>query len=99
VDSDTFLHKKLWKSVKLISRTIISRDTVIFRFALPNLLQKLGLPPGQHVFVRTSPKDGGAGMLVQRAYTPVSDSWQTGYIDMLIKYVQSVYFKKMSLTG
>jgi nitrate reductase (NAD(P)H) len=87
-DSDTFLQKKLWKSVKLVSRTVISPDTIIFRFAMPDLLQKLGLPVGQHVFVRASPKDdSGEGTLVQRAYTPVSDSWQTGFIDMLIKYV------------
>jgi len=69
----------------------ISHDSFIFRFALPHAEQPLGLPVGQHVFVRLARKD--TGEVVQRAYTPVS--WQDvkGSIDFLIKlYLPSALY-------
>ncbi|KAG6843399.1 hypothetical protein H0H93_001151, partial [Arthromyces matolae] len=49
--------------------------------------RELGLPIGQHVYVRLRRKNGGAasGELVQRAYTPVSKRKDRGFIDMLVK--------------
>ncbi|KAG8718163.1 hypothetical protein FRC08_005817 [Ceratobasidium sp. 394] len=81
--SSTFLHKTKWKEVKLKNITPISPDTSIFRFALQTPDQPLGLPVGQHVFVRLKRKD--TGEVVQRAYTPVSREREVGYIDLLIK--------------
>ncbi|CEL51483.1 nitrate reductase NiaD [Rhizoctonia solani AG-1 IB] len=82
-DSPTFLHKTKWKPVKLQTITPISPDTSIFRFALQTPEQSLGLPVGQHVFVRLRRKD--TGEMVQRAYTPVSREQEVGHIDLLVK--------------
>ncbi|QRW14245.1 nitrate reductase [Ceratobasidium sp. AG-Ba] len=81
--SPTFLHKAKWKRVKLQNISPISPDTSIFRFALQSPDQPLGLPVGQHVFVRLKRKD--TGEVVQRAYTPVSREREVGHIDLLIK--------------
>ncbi|KAF8599085.1 hypothetical protein BDV93DRAFT_539018 [Ceratobasidium sp. AG-I] len=81
--SPTFLHKTKWKPVYLQNITPISPDTSIFRFALQTPDQPLGLPVGQHVFVRLKRKD--TGEVVQRAYTPVSRERDAGHIDLLIK--------------
>jgi nitrate reductase (NAD(P)H) len=81
--SPTFLHKTKWKPVNLVNITPISPDTSIFRFALQAAEQPLGLPVGQHVFVRLRRKD--TGEMIQRAYTPVSREREVGHIDLLIK--------------
>ncbi|CAE6432451.1 unnamed protein product [Rhizoctonia solani] len=81
--SPTFLHKTKWKSVKLQTIVPISPDTSIFRFALQAPDQPLGLPVGQHVYVRLKRKD--TGEMVQRAYTPVSREREVGHIDLLVK--------------
>ena len=83
--STTFLDPKTWKDVTLTSIERVNHDSVLYRFALPFEETPLGLPVGQHVFVRTKRKD--TGELVQRAYTPVSAEDAKGSIDFLIKYV------------
>lgn len=85
-----FLHPKHWKESKLVEKIPISHDSRIFRFALDREDQKVGLPVGQHVYVRvrTTGKDGEESETVQRAYTPFSGNEQKGYLDILIK----VYF-------
>ena len=72
----------------------VSHDSRVYRFALESPEQPLGLPIGQHVFVRLKRKvKSGAdsavveGELVQRAYTPVSRSDDKGHIDLLVKCV------------
>ena len=50
----------------LVSRTALSPDTRLLRFALP-ALHVLGLPVGQHVMVTSA----GPGEEVSRPYTPV----------------------------
>ncbi|ELU36555.1 nitrate reductase [Rhizoctonia solani AG-1 IA] len=82
-ESSHFLHKTKWKPIKLQTITPISPDTSIFRFALQTPEQRLGLPVGQHVFVRLKRKD--TGEVVQRAYTPVSREQEVGHIDLLVK--------------
>lgn len=85
-----FLDMKKWRPTQLVSKTVLSHDVRIFRFALAGENQELGLPTGQHVFVRvrrTDPKTGEVET-VQRAYTPYSGNTQRGFLDILIK----VYF-------
>jgi nitrate reductase (NAD(P)H) len=79
-----FLDAKRWKKVVLTDVKMINHDSAIFRFALQASDQPLGLPVGQHVFVRLKRKD--TGEVVQRAYTPVSRQNVVGEIDFLIKY-------------
>ncbi|KXN90611.1 Nitrate reductase [NADPH], partial [Leucoagaricus sp. SymC.cos] len=88
VESDTevsgsFLDPKKWQKVFLVSVTDVSKDTKIYRFALGNQEQELGLPFGQHVYVRLYRKV--TGELVQRAYTPLSERSAKGFVDILVK--------------
>ena len=85
-----FLHPKIWKKSKLVGKTCISHNSRIFRFALEREDQEVGLPIGQHVYVRCKgkDKDGNETDVVQRAYTPFSGNELKGYVDILIK----VYF-------
>jgi nitrate reductase (NAD(P)H) len=90
-----FLNKTKWKKGKLVDVEVVSHDSRVFRFALEKPEQALGLPIGQHVFVRLRRKvkrDGLRhdevvvdGEMIQRAYTPVSLSDAKGEIDLLIK--------------
>ncbi len=50
--SKPFLDPKKWRGTRLVSKTVISPDVRIFRFVLGGTEQELGLPVGQHVFVR-----------------------------------------------
>ncbi|KAL4079389.1 hypothetical protein J3A83DRAFT_4409606 [Scleroderma citrinum] len=78
-----FLDRTKWKDVKLTRIVQINHDTYQYRFDLPREDQPLGLPVGQHVFVRLRRKD--TGELVQRAYTPVSQQGAIGFIELLVK--------------
>lgn len=63
------------------SKTKISPNTSIYRFALPNDKALLGLPIGQHISIRAEINNKN----VQRSYTPVSSDDDRGYFDLLIK--------------
>jgi len=81
--SSVFLDRRTWKPAKLVKITGVSHDSFIYRFALHSPDQPLGLPVGQHVFVRLRRKT--TGEMVQRAYTPVSRQEERGSIDLLVK--------------
>ncbi|CAG8477630.1 9926_t:CDS:2 [Ambispora leptoticha] len=82
------LNPKVWLSCQLISKKILSDDTRIFRFSLPSEKHYLGLPPGNHIFLRAAIEEKS----IIRAYTPVTCSDETpGYFELLIK----VYFKNV----
>ncbi|KAG4066767.1 hypothetical protein HA402_012834 [Bradysia odoriphaga] len=72
-------------SLVLSKRIRVTHDTFIFRFALPSLTHKLGLPIGQNIQVKAT--IGGEDVI--RAYTPVSSDEDLGHMDLIIK----VYFK------
>ena len=77
------LIKGKFVTLPLERRTEISHDTRIFRFALPSQQHELGLPVGQHLFIKAK---NAAGESVMRAYTPMGCG--LGYVDFVIK----VYF-------
>lgn len=83
-----FLDRTKWKDVKLTKIVQINHDTYQYQFDLPREDQPLGLPVGQHVFVRLRRKD--TEEMVQRAYTPVSQQGAIGFIELLIKCVSSI---------
>ncbi|XP_068169433.1 NADH-cytochrome b5 reductase 2 [Antennarius striatus] len=72
-------------SLPLIHKQEISHDTKKFRFGLPSAKHILGLPVGQHVYLSAKVN----GILVVRAYTPVSSDEDQGYVDLVVK----VYYK------
>ncbi|XP_045340339.1 NADH-cytochrome b5 reductase 2 [Leopardus geoffroyi] len=71
----------------LIEKEQISHNTRRFRFGLPSPDHVLGLPVGNyiHLLARID------GVLVVRAYTPVSSDDDQGFVDLIIK----VYFKNV----
>ncbi|PWN37679.1 nitrate reductase [Meira miltonrushii] len=93
-----FLHPKQWKKSMLHSKTQISHDSFVFRFALDREDQNVGLPIGQHVYVRVRSKvdeQTEEVETIQRAYTPFSGNELVGYLDILIKvYMPNSSFPK-----
>lgn len=79
----------VYKSFPLVTKTVLTKDTAIYRFKLPKENDVLGLPTGQHISVRTTvpDKESPDGFKkVVRAYTPISlDEDCPGYFDLLIK--------------
>lgn len=84
---DTLQGPETFISLVLSERIRVTHDTFIFRFALPSLIHKLGLPIGQNIQVRATID----GEDVIRAYTPVSSDDDLGHMDLIIK----VYFKNV----
>lgn len=84
LSSTPFLEPKTWKPITLTTIQRVNHDSVLYHFSFPHAEQPLGLPVGQHVFVRLKRKD--TGEVVQRAYTPVSREDAKGGIEFLIKY-------------
>ncbi|KDR71730.1 hypothetical protein GALMADRAFT_74808, partial [Galerina marginata CBS 339.88] len=84
-----FLRIKRWKSVELVDIREVSKNAKIFRFALRDKGQELGLLPGQHVYVRLKRKgkavEDSRSEWVQRAYTPLSEGDMAGFVDLLVK--------------
>lgn len=79
----------VYKLFPLVTKTVLTKDTAIYRFGLPKEDDVLGLPIGQHISVKTTvpDKDSSEGVKnVVRAYTPISlDEDCPGYFDLLIK--------------
>lgn len=83
------LNPNEFKAFQLVKRTSVSADTFIFRFALDDPTQTLGLPIGQHIILRAPIKnENGEVETVQHAYTPISSDEDKGFVEFLVK----VYF-------
>lgn len=61
----------------------ISHNVAIYRFALPNPTDILGLPIGQHISLAATIE--GQPKEVVRSYTPISSDNEAGYFDLLVK--------------
>jgi len=81
-----FLDKHNWKAVTLIEKRILSSDVRLFRFGFNNDSISLGLPVGQHLFLKS--RDYETNKCIIRAYTPTSSPNTLGYFDLVIK----IYF-------
>lgn len=89
----TFLQPRSWKKAILHSKIIVSWDTRIFRFRLDHDTQTLGLPTGQHLMIRL--RDPVTREAIIRSYTPISETAQGGFVDVLVK----VYFDTKERKG
>jgi nitrate reductase (NAD(P)H) len=78
-----FLDPRIWNKTLLHAKTPVSWDTRIFTFKLDHDTQTLGLPTGQHLMIRL--RDPVTREAIIRSYTPISQTTQTGYVDVLIK--------------
>jgi len=78
-----FLDPRVWNKALLHSKQTVSWDTRVFRFKLDHDEQLLGLPTGQHLMIRL--RDPVTREAIIRSYTPISQTAQKGYCDVLIK--------------
>lgn len=78
-----FLDSRTWRKTLLHSKKKVSSDTRIFRFKLDHEDQALGLPTGQHLMIRL--RDPVTREAIIRSYTPISQTTQKGFCDVLIK--------------
>lgn len=79
------LHSALsnvYQKFKLVEKDQITHNTFRLRFALPTPQHKLGLPIGQHLFLRFFDEEGTP---ISRPYTPITSNEHLGYFDLLIK--------------
>ncbi|KAF2787466.1 NADH-cytochrome b5 reductase 1 [Melanomma pulvis-pyrius CBS 109.77] len=72
-----------FQNFELKEKTILSHNTAIYRFKLPNPTDILGLPIGQHISLAAT--IDGQPKEVVRSYTPISSDIDKGYFDLLIK--------------
>lgn len=78
-----FLKFRSWAKAILHSKRTISWDSRIFTFKLQQDNQILGLPVGQHLFLRL--RDPITREAIVRPYTPISEVSRRGYMDILVK--------------
>jgi nitrate reductase (NAD(P)H) len=78
-----FLDSRVWNKTLLHSKQKVSWDTRVFRFKLDHDDQPLGLPTGQHLMIRL--RDPVTREAIIRSYTPISQTTQQGFCDVLIK--------------
>lgn len=78
-----FLDSKQWAKAVLSAKKSLSWDTKLFTFKLDHDDQVAGLPVGQHLMLRV--KDSGTNENILRAYTPVSENSQKGFLELLVK--------------
>lgn len=79
----SFLDSRTWRKTLLYSKKKVSWDTRIFRFKLDHEDQALGLPTGQHLMIRL--RDPVTREAIIRSYTPISQTTQKRFCDVLIK--------------
>ena len=91
--SASFLESRYWKRSTLHSKTTVSWDTRIFRFKLEHATQTLGLPTGQHMMIRL--RDPVTREMIIRSYTPISETSEPGFVDVLVK----IYFDTPARKG
>jgi len=77
----TALERK-YKPFKLLTKTALTHNTYVFRFALDTPQHILGLPVGQHMRLKYT-DDVGEDII--RSYTPTSSDDDVGFFELVIK--------------
>jgi len=94
IEKKPVLDPQVWKEFPLKEKIVVSPNTALYRFALANPDDVLGLPIGQHVSVTA--EIGGKD--ITRSYTPTSSDDDLGHFDLLIKsYEQGNISRYVSL--
>lgn len=70
-----------WNDLELIDKTIVSKDSAIYRFKLNHEDEVLDIPTGHHVACCFA-IDGKDEI---RYYSPISNKFDTGFFDILVK--------------
>ncbi|KAG0297391.1 NADH-cytochrome b5 reductase [Dissophora globulifera] len=72
---------KEYRKFKLVDKVVVSPNTAMYKFALPNKTDILNLPIGQHISVMANIN----GKDISRSYTPTSSSDDHGNFVLCIK--------------
>ncbi|KAI9292251.1 NADH-cytochrome b5 reductase 1 [Neoconidiobolus thromboides FSU 785] len=75
------LDPKEFRKFELAEKIVLSHNSALYRFALPNSTDILGLPTGQHISLMIMKN----GEQVLRSYTPTSSDEDLGHFDLVIK--------------
>lgn len=75
------LSKEKFQKFPLVQKTVLSHNSAVYRFGLPNPNDILGLPIGQHISIQATID----GQNILRSYTPITLDDQKGHFDLLIK--------------
>ncbi|KAK4538577.1 hypothetical protein CDCA_CDCA18G4602 [Cyanidium caldarium] len=94
-DAPITLDPRKYLSVPLIDKVILSPNSCRFRFGLPSPRHRLGLPVGNHLFVRARID----GAVVMRAYTPTTGDEVRGFFDLVIKVYRANEHPKFPAGG
>jgi cytochrome-b5 reductase len=78
---ESVLHPQQYRKFPFVRKDVLSPDTYRFVFSLPKSTDILRLPTGQHVVIQAEVD----GKMVSRSYTPVSNSKDQGYLELVIK--------------
>jgi cytochrome-b5 reductase len=93
--NETALDPKNFKKFELVEIYPVSHNTKRYRFALEDEDQKLGLNVASCLVVKAPIGENGKDVI--RPYTPVSDTEDRGFFDLIIKaYPQGVMSKHFS---
>ncbi|KAL4938601.1 hypothetical protein BDV06DRAFT_231662 [Aspergillus oleicola] len=76
-----FLNAKDYKSLPLIEKEELAPNVYRFAFQLPSKTDVAGLPIGKHVSIKATVN----GQAVTRSYTPISNNFDRGRLEMVIK--------------
>lgn len=76
------LNPREFRNFPLVEKQKVSPDTYRFFFGLPEPGSLLGLPTGQHVYIR---HENAEGDMVSRSYTPVSTNRERGRMELVVK--------------
>jgi nitrate reductase (NAD(P)H) len=88
-----FLDSRAWTKAVIHAKKSVSWDSRIFTFKLEHEDQILGLPTGQHLMMRL--REPATREAVIRSYTPISETTQKGFLDVLVK----IYFDTKEQKG
>lgn len=94
------LKKDTFRPFELIEQTIISKDSAIYRFKLKDE-ESIEIPLGHHVACKFDIEDEeGETKEVVRYYTPISNKYDKGFFDILVKsYPTGTVSKKFAGLG
>lgn len=70
-----------WTPLELQDKTIVSKNTAIYRFKLKSSIATLDVPPGHFLMIRVKID----GVEEVRSYNPISPRYAPGYFDLMVK--------------
>ncbi|ODV81128.1 NADH-cytochrome b-5 reductase [Suhomyces tanzawaensis NRRL Y-17324] len=81
----SLIHKTQWRDLELIDKTLINRNTLIFRFKLNREDEVLDIPTGHHVACCFTIN----GKDEIRFYSPILNQFDAGFFDILVKHYEN----------